>query len=167
MGSIYLHCDPTANAYLRLLMDAVFGRKAFRNEIVWCYTGPGNFKRDFPRKHDTIFRYVRGKKWTFNADAVRKPYSAETLARRGRAEGNKGIVSPSVEIDTEQRRTASQVKERFGAARCRRIGGPESRPHKPARADRLADPGSPWPCLSASSGPAATPATLPNRTPTP
>ena len=38
-GSIWLHCDPTANSYLRLLMDAVFGKSNFRNEIVWCYTG--------------------------------------------------------------------------------------------------------------------------------
>ena len=37
-GSIYLHCDPTASHYLKELMDAIFGRKQFRNEIVWCYT---------------------------------------------------------------------------------------------------------------------------------
>ncbi|MCY3767326.1 MAG: DNA methyltransferase [Gemmatimonadetes bacterium] len=39
-GSIYLHCDPTASHYLKELMDAVFGKKNFRNEIVWCYTDP-------------------------------------------------------------------------------------------------------------------------------
>ncbi|MDE0679872.1 MAG: DNA methyltransferase, partial [Gammaproteobacteria bacterium] len=38
-GSIYLHCDPTMSHYLKLVMDAIFGRKAFRNEIVWCYRG--------------------------------------------------------------------------------------------------------------------------------
>jgi len=74
-GSIYLHCDPTANSYLRLLMDAVFGARQHRNEIVWCYTGPGNFRRDFARKHDTILRYVASDAWTFNADAVRVPYN--------------------------------------------------------------------------------------------
>ena len=37
MGSIYLHCDPTMSHYLKLVMDAVFGRSAFRNEIAWCY----------------------------------------------------------------------------------------------------------------------------------
>ncbi|MEN3028811.1 MAG: DNA methyltransferase [Aquificaceae bacterium] len=40
-GTIYLHCDPTASHYLKVLMDAVFGHKNFRNEIVWCYTGGG------------------------------------------------------------------------------------------------------------------------------
>ena len=74
-GSIYLHCDPTANGYIRTLMDAIFGRKNFRNEIVWAYTGPGSPKmRQFNRKHDTIFWYSKGEEWTFNKDAVRIPY---------------------------------------------------------------------------------------------
>ena len=53
-GSLYLHCDPSANAYLRMLLDGVFGAKQFRNEIVWCYTGPANVRDHYPRKHDTI-----------------------------------------------------------------------------------------------------------------
>ena len=74
-GSIYLHCDPTANAYLRLLMDAIFEAENFRNEIVWCYTGPGSPKmRQFNRKHDTILWYSIGETWTFNKDDVRVPY---------------------------------------------------------------------------------------------
>ncbi len=73
-GSIYLHCDHTANAYIRMAMDAVFGAKQFRNEIVWCYTGPGNSKRWFPRKHDTIFFYAKSDSSKFNTDAVRVPY---------------------------------------------------------------------------------------------
>ncbi len=44
-SSIYLHCDPTASHYLKELMDAVFGRKQFRNEIVWCYKTGGMSKR--------------------------------------------------------------------------------------------------------------------------
>ena len=74
-GSIYLHCDPTASHYLKALMDAVFGRKQFRNEIVWAYTGPGSPKmRQFNRKHDIILWYAKGSEWTFNADAVRVPH---------------------------------------------------------------------------------------------
>ena len=78
-GSIYLHCDPTASHYLKLLMDAVFVNSvrggAFRNEIIWCYTGPGSPKmRQFNRKHDIIFWYSKGDKWVFNRDAVRVPY---------------------------------------------------------------------------------------------
>ena len=71
-GSIYLHCDPHANAYLRILMDAIFGEKQFRNEIVWCYTGPGSPQmRQFNRKHDVIFWYAKGGEWTFNKDDIR------------------------------------------------------------------------------------------------
>ena len=75
-GSIYLHCDPTASHYLKELMDAIFGKRQFRNEIVWCYTGPGNFKRWFPGKHDIILFYTKGTKWTFNHDdeRLRLPY---------------------------------------------------------------------------------------------
>ena len=75
-GSIYLHCDHSANAYLRLLMDGIFGEKNFRNEIAWCYTGPSAPRqRQFSRKFDTILSYSKGDKWTFNSDAVRVPYA--------------------------------------------------------------------------------------------
>ncbi len=86
-GSIYLHCDPTMSHYLKLVMDAVFGRKAFRNEIVWCYTGPGSPKmRQFNRKHDTLLWYSGGgDNWTFNADAVRIPHKALNTNRKGAA----------------------------------------------------------------------------------
>ena len=73
-GSIYLHCDPTASHYLKLMMDAVFGRENFRNEVIWCYSSPSNSKQQFPRKHDTILWYSVSDTWTFNADAVRVPY---------------------------------------------------------------------------------------------
>ena len=58
-GSIYLHCDPTASHYLKAVMDAVFGWKNFRNEIVWCYKSGGASKRKFARKHDIILLYVK------------------------------------------------------------------------------------------------------------
>ena len=75
-GSIYLHCDPTASHYLKMLMDAIFGQAQFRNEIVWCYTGPGSpSMRQFNRKHDTIFWYSVGEAWTFNRDDVRVPHA--------------------------------------------------------------------------------------------
>lgn len=62
-GSIYLHCDPTASHYLKMLMDAVFGAKRFRNEIIWWYydkfpTG-GNV---LDRQHDVILQYSKGPK---------------------------------------------------------------------------------------------------------
>ena len=57
-GSIYLHCDPTTSHYLKMLMDAIFGRKNFRNEIIWCYPPKGNPpKFGFHRKHDILLFY--------------------------------------------------------------------------------------------------------------
>ena len=91
-GSIYLHIDHTAHAYVKTMMDAVFGRRQFRNEIVWAYTGPGSPRmRQFNRKHDTILWYAKGKEWTFNKDDVRLPYVESTVAR-GKYESN----SPNV-----------------------------------------------------------------------
>ena len=81
-GSIYLHIDHTAHAWVKALMDAIFGKDNLRNEIVWAYTGPGSPKmRQFNRKHDTILWYCKGDKWTFNKDAVRLPYQKSTVDR--------------------------------------------------------------------------------------
>lgn len=63
--SIYLHCDPTASHYLKLLMDAVFGQTNFRNEIVWHYGLGGSSPKQWSSKHDTIFMYSRSKNMYF------------------------------------------------------------------------------------------------------
>jgi len=59
-GSIYLHCDPTASHYLKILMDTIYGKTNFRNEIVWHYGQRTNFhKGHFSRKHDIILFYAK------------------------------------------------------------------------------------------------------------
>jgi site-specific DNA-methyltransferase (adenine-specific) len=78
-GSIYLHCDPTASHYLKMLMDAVFGVRNFRNEIVWCYAGGGIPKHDFPRKHDVILRYSKSGSYFYSP--IFRPYTPGTLQR--------------------------------------------------------------------------------------
>ena len=60
-GSIYLHCDPTASHYLKAVMDAIFGRKQFRNEIVWHYRRWSAASKQFQRMHDLIFWYSASK----------------------------------------------------------------------------------------------------------
>ena len=72
-GSVYLHCDPNASHYLKLIMDAVFGKDNFRNEIIWCYRGGGVPNNDFARKHDIILRYSKSADYVFNHQYV--PYS--------------------------------------------------------------------------------------------
>ena len=114
-GSLYLHIDHTAHAYVKALLDAIFGQGNFRNEIVWAYTGPSNTPRWFPRKHDTILFYVKSDAAKFHRDRVRVPYHEETLARRGRVEGEQSIISPSVE--NTGRRTNTQVEAGFGSGK--------------------------------------------------
>ena len=76
-GSIYLHCDDTAGAHLRLLMDAIFGTKQFVNKIVWCYSGPGNVRKSYPKKHDTVLFYSNGGDYVFNP--IFTPYSSSRV----------------------------------------------------------------------------------------
>jgi len=81
-GSIYLHCDPTASHYLKMLMDAVFGPENFRNEISWRRSNPkSHVKVNFPNCRDVILRYSKGGETTFNMiyeshdpEYVRKAY---------------------------------------------------------------------------------------------
>lgn len=75
-GSIYLHCDPGASHYLKILMDAVFGPKQFRNEIVWHYSG-WNKRLDhhFESRHDVILFYGASPEQLFNSYAL--PWESE------------------------------------------------------------------------------------------
>jgi DNA modification methylase len=75
-GSLYLHCDPTAGHYLKILLDAVFERKNFLNEIAWCYRRYTAASNRFQRLHDTVFFYCKGKN-TFFAD-IRIPYTEKS-----------------------------------------------------------------------------------------
>ncbi len=110
-GSIYLHCDPTASHYLKELMDAVFGRRNFRNEIVWCYTGPGNTPRWFPRKHDVILFYVKSPVASFHRDAVRIPYKQLNTQHQ---EAGGGGIGGSLTADTvDEYRDRGKVPEDY------------------------------------------------------
>ena len=69
-GSIYLHCDPTAGHYLKVLMDSVFGVEQFRTEIIWkrtsAHSDTRQGRKQHGRIHDTIFYYTKGRDWTWN-----------------------------------------------------------------------------------------------------
>lgn len=86
-GSIYVHCDWHKGHHLRFLLDEVFGSENFRNEIIWCYYGPGSpGMQQFNRKHDNIFWYVKTNDWVFNGEDIRIPYH-ETTAKKFESEG--------------------------------------------------------------------------------
>lgn len=82
-GSIYLHCDPTMSHSLKLVMDAVFGRNMFLNEIVWAYRTGGVSKFWWPRKHDTILMYGRKKPGRYFQQIKEKSYTKSKTRKPG------------------------------------------------------------------------------------
>ncbi len=80
-GTLYLHLDYREAHYAKVLLDALFGRDCFLNELIWAYDYGGKAKNRWPAKHDTILVYVKNPKtYFFNSDAVdREPYMAPGL----------------------------------------------------------------------------------------
>ena len=77
-GSLYIHCDPTASHYLKLLMDSVFRPQNFRNEIIWQRTSAhANVTQKFGAVHDVLFFYSKTDEFTWNQQHT--PYTAEYI----------------------------------------------------------------------------------------
>ena len=81
-GSIYLHCDPTAGHYIKVLMDAVFGHKNFINEIVWKRTSSHSDAKRLGSVHDVLLWYAASDKHTYNKQFL--PYDEEYIEKRHR-----------------------------------------------------------------------------------
>jgi site-specific DNA-methyltransferase (adenine-specific) len=80
-GSIYLHCDPTASHYLKLVMDSIFGVRNFRNEIIWHYQTGGASKEHYSKKHDIIFFYTKTDEYSFHSERVKISRTEKSLKR--------------------------------------------------------------------------------------
>lgn len=91
-GSIYVHCDWRVNHYLKFVLEDVFGKDEFKNEIAWCYTRPSKPAKFFPKVHDTILFYSKPNFKGINHDGVRVPYSEEALARSNRGAGDESAM---------------------------------------------------------------------------
>lgn len=104
-GTLYLHLDYREVHYAKVLLDGMFGRECFLNEIIWAYDYGAKSKRKWPAKHDTILVYVKNPKaYVFNSDAIdREPYMAPGLVTEEKAKAGKlptdvwwhTIVSPT------------------------------------------------------------------------
>ena len=104
-GTLYLHLDYREAHYAKVLLDALFGRECFLNEIIWAYDYGGKSKNKWPSKHDTILVYVKNPaKYFFNSTEVdREPYMAPGLVTPEKVELGKlptdvwwhTIVSPT------------------------------------------------------------------------
>jgi site-specific DNA-methyltransferase (adenine-specific) len=102
-GSLYLHCDPTASHYLKLILDSIFGHECFRNEIIWRYRRWPTKARRFQRMHDVLLFYTARKD---NEHVFETLYGYEKLAdstlktfgtRKQKADFSSGHRKPSVE----------------------------------------------------------------------
>lgn len=80
-GSIYLHCDYRVAAYLKFMLDEIFGSDSFLNEVVWSFNTRTMTTPWFARKHNTILFYRKGATNYFNSDAVRVPHRPESLVQ--------------------------------------------------------------------------------------
>lgn len=89
-GSLFVHLDYREVHYVKLLLDTIFNRDNFRNEIIWAYDYGGRGKTTWPKKHDTILWYTKSDTYTFNYDAIdRIPYLAPGLVTKEKAERGK------------------------------------------------------------------------------
>ncbi len=108
-GSLYLHCDPTMGAHLKLLMDAIFGRTNCRTQIVWKRSSAHSDGRQGRRQHgriqDNILFYSSGREWTWNPQYV--PYSDDYIAKTYR----------HIEDGTGRRFTLGDITGPGGAAK--------------------------------------------------
>jgi DNA modification methylase len=91
-GSFYLHCDPTASHYLKLILDAIFCSQGgeFLNEIIWCYSIGGKSKNTFGKKHDVILAYTKKTgRHTFNIKEASIPRKPDSHMRVGTDESGR------------------------------------------------------------------------------
>jgi adenine specific DNA methylase Mod len=78
-GSLYLHCDPTASHYLKIVLDSIFGFENFRNEIIWQRTSARSDSHKWNHIHDVLFLYSKGKSYCWNQQYV--PYDDEYIKK--------------------------------------------------------------------------------------
>ena len=126
-GSIYLHCDPTASHYLKLLMDAVFGQGRFRNEVIWSYQRWTGATKHFQRMHDVVLFYAQSDGATFNQ--LLEPHSVKGL-RRHKGKNRRTQVSGQIYIGSSGMKAMRDVWEisYLNANAKERVGYPTQKP---------------------------------------
>lgn len=114
-GSIYLHCDPTASHYLKMVMDSLFGKHNFRREIIWSNEDSSGFKskaNNWIRAHDTLLYYIKSEKQIFNKQYM--PLDEKTIRRYDKIDENGKRFKIYKNKDGSERR--SYLKEDRGAS---------------------------------------------------
>ncbi len=117
-GSLYLHCDPTMSHKLKLVLDGLFEKRNFRNEIIWHYQTGGVGKQWFARKHDTVLFYTKSGEYTFCPDRTRIPRTPEVIRRIKsgikNATRSKDLSKLPMDVWTDIQAINAMAKERIG-----------------------------------------------------
>ena len=131
-GTLYVHLDPRESHYVKVMLDELFGRDCFLNEIVWAYDYGGRTRRRWPPKQDTILVYVRDpRRFWFDVEAVdREPYMAPGLqksaARAARGKTPTSVWWHTIVPTTSREKTGYPTQKPEGVVR--RIVAASSRP---------------------------------------
>ncbi len=100
-GSIYVHCDWRVSGFVRLIVDEIFGKENFLNEVVWTYATGGASKDFYARKHDTIFFYKKTGNYIFNPEAVKQKRTEKSLQRAKNPQGARISVDNELKLPTD------------------------------------------------------------------
>lgn len=101
-ASIYVHLDWHIGAYVRILLDELFGEENFQNEIIWCYYGPGSpGMKQFNRKHDNIYWYSASDTFIFNDQDIRESHNKKTLENFKKGLEGSGFISDNYDLDSK------------------------------------------------------------------
>ena len=130
-GSIYIHLDYRMNHYVKIIMDEVFGKQNFNNDIAWCYTGPSATNSHYPRKHDNILFYTKRNDYIFNQPRIEHKSGVHNT---GQVFGDMDSGSPEIKekLENEGKKLEDWWKDIWSTDRYRDelCGYPTQKPEK-------------------------------------
>ena len=127
-GCIFVHCDWRLNSHLRLVMNEIFGIDQFRNEIIWCYSGPGKNDKGFVKKHDSIIYYSKSYLHNHNVQRIKHKSGIHNTGKfLGKINEVKGLKE---QLESSGKRLEDWWTDIFTADRVRteRVGYPTQKP---------------------------------------
>lgn len=132
-GSIYIHCDYRVSAFIKLVLDEIFGKDNFRNEIIWAFTGPGSpGMKQFNRKHNNIYWYSKNANtWIFNDKDIRQAHSEKTAENFKAGLKGSGFIGDNYDLPEGKIPESwweMAIAQRFPVDGIKRTGYPTEKP---------------------------------------
>jgi len=134
-GSIFVHLDWKMVHYIKLVLDEIFGKNNFRNEIIWAYNGPGSpGMKQFNRKHDTILWFSKSASWIFNDQDIRVAHNDKTVGNFKKGLDGSGFISEEYDLNAKGKIPEDwweiAVASRIKVDGVNRTGYPTEKPYK-------------------------------------